>query len=94
MKDSITMEELKSLLQQQRIQLVDVREHYQYIRGTIKGAINLPFSVLKRMPDKYLLKEETYYFFCENGILAEKLKNALNNQGYHIISVKDGYLDF
>ena len=92
--DEISILKLKEKMKQERIQLIDIREHYQYERGTLSGARNIPYSVLKRVPDKYLLKEDTYYMFCESGFLSKAIKDALNKKGYHIISVKEGYEDF
>ena len=92
--EEISILKLEELMLQKKINLIDIREHYLYNRGTIKGAKNIPYSLLKRMPDKYLLKDEVYYFFCENGILSKELKEALNKRGYHIINVKEGFKDF
>lgn len=71
--------------------LVDIREHYLYIRGTIKSAINIPYSTLKRIPDKYLSKTKVYGIFCENGIMSKKLASSLVSKGYQIINLKEGY---
>ncbi len=91
MKTEITMQELKEILSRRSIRLVDIREHYEYERGTLEGAINIPFRMLREFPEKYLLKEEIYYLFCGSGIHSVLLAQKLRPLGYQIVAVTDGF---
>ena len=90
----MTMQELLTLSETTIPNIIDIREHYLYERGSIPGAKNIPFRILRTMPEKYLLKEEVYYIFCENGFMSSRLKSILEKEGYQIMNVKDGYEAF
>ena len=73
------------------INIIDIREHYLYERGHLKGSINIPLRVLRTMPEKYLSFDKTYYLICETGFNSKRLSIVLNNKGYHTYSIKSGY---
>lgn len=39
-----------------KIELIDIREPFEYGRGSIKSAKNIPMQTLLNNPDKYLKK--------------------------------------
>lgn len=84
----IDYEEIKYL---DNINIIDIREHYLYERGHLKGSINIPLRVLRTMPEKYLSIDKTYYLICEIGFNSKRLSTILNNKGYHTYSIKKGY---
>lgn len=51
-----------------KVELIDIREPYEYASGIIKTAKNIPMGNLLAEPDKYLLKEKTYYLICRSGV--------------------------
>ena len=71
--------------------IIDIRDHYLYERGHLKGSINIPLRVLRTMPEKYLSIDKTYYLICETGFNSKRLSTILNNKGYHTYSIKSGY---
>ena len=75
----IDYEDIKYL---NNVNIIDIREHYLYERGHLKGSINVPLRVLRTMPEKYLSFDKTYYLICETGF---------NSKGYHTYSIKSGY---
>lgn len=91
MESTISIAALKKLLSTTRIHLIDIRAHYQFERGTIPTAVNIPFRMLAEMPEKYLQKDITYYVFCDSGVVSLKLATKLNQLGYHLISIEEGY---
>ena len=84
----IEYEDIKYL---ENINIIDIRDHYLYERGHIKGSKNIPLRVLKTMPEKYLSIDEAYYLICETGFNSKRLSGILNNKGYHTYSIKKGY---
>ena len=84
----IDYEEIKYL---ENPNIIDIREHYLYERGHLKGSINIPLRVLRTMPDKYLSFDKTYYLICETVFNSKRLSTILNNKGYHTYSIKSGY---
>lgn len=89
--NEITMASLKEKLKTEYLDLIDIRDHYLYERGTISGAVNIPYRMLKMYPEKYLLKEGEYYLFCETGAISARLATELVQKGYRVINVKEGY---
>ena len=71
--------------------IIDIREHYLYERGHLKGSKNISLRVLRTMPEKYLSIDETYYLICDNGFTSRRLSSILNDKGYHTYSIKNGY---
>lgn len=92
MDSSITIEELIRLIP--NIRLIDIREPYEYNRGSIKGAINIPMKYLLLNPEKYINKTNTYYVFCEMGSRSANITKKLNIKGYNTINVLGGYKEY
>ena len=45
-----------------KIELIDIRETYEYKSGTIKTAKNIPMGEILAKPDKYLKKDKEYSY--------------------------------
>ena len=86
----IEKEEVLSLLNSNS-SLIDIREPYLFARGHIKQAVNIPLGSLRRLYDKYLDKNKTYYLICETGFNSKRMANILNEKGYKVYSIKNGY---
>lgn len=91
MYNEISMEQLKTLMRQQKINLVDIRDNYQYQLGRIPGAINIPMNFLLTVPDNYLNKNEVYYLYCEQGVRSKRACQELSQAGYQVVNVVGGY---
>lgn len=44
-----------------KVELIDIREPYEYQSGSIKTAKNIPMGTLLGNPEKYLIQGKTYY---------------------------------
>lgn len=86
--DVIHVNELDDLIG--KIDLIDIREPYEYASGSIKSAKNIPMSKLLGDMGKYLNKEKTYYIMCQSGGRSRSAAKMLTNQGYHVIDVAGG----
>ncbi len=84
----IDYEDIKYL---DNLNIIDVRDHYLYERGHLKGSKNIPLRVLRTMSERYLSIDKTYYLICETGFTSKRLSNILNTKGYHTYSIKYGY---
>lgn len=73
-----------------KIELIDIREPYEYQAGSIKTAKNIPMGNLLNQPNKYLIKDKTYYIMCLSGARSRRTSKELAKQGYHIINVLGG----
>ena len=48
-------------------------------------------NIILLNPEKYLKKENNYVVFCDYGNRSKKVSNYLNNIGYKVYSLRDGY---
>lgn len=71
--------------------LIDIREKYEYILGSINRSRNIPYNYLMMMPDQYLETDKTYYLYCDSGEKSRRVCNHLNQLGYHTIDLVGGY---
>ena len=62
--------------------IVDVREIYEYKRGHMKGAVNIPLSELRSRMDE-IPKDQPVYLHCRTGQRSYNAVMALQNAGYH-----------
>ncbi|ADL50043.1 rhodanese-like domain-containing protein [Clostridium cellulovorans] len=73
-----------------KVELIDIREEYEYKGGSIKGSKNIPMGELLGDPDKYLDKNKEYYIMCQSGGRSSKTCNVLSKQGYDVVNVSGG----
>jgi Rhodanese-related sulfurtransferase len=73
-----------------KVELIDIREPYEYKNGTLKTAKNIPMGNLLGDPEKYLKKDKTYYIMCHSGARSGRTTRALTKQGYNVINVAGG----
>jgi len=71
--------------------LIDIRDKYEYILGSINGSINIPYNYLALMPENYLNFNTTYYLYCDSGSKSRKLCTHLHQLGYHVVDLIGGY---
>ncbi len=71
--------------------LIDIREKYEYILGSIHKSKNIPYNYLMMMPENYLDKNKTYYLYCDSGSKSRRVCEILNQKGYHTVDLIGGY---
>lgn len=74
----------------EKIELIDIRETYEYEIGSIKNAKNIPMGELLGNPEKYLNKNKEYYIMCQSGGRSTRACNNLRNKGFSVINVSGG----
>ncbi len=73
-----------------QVEIIDIREPYEYKSGTLKTAKNIPMGSLLTSPEKYLTKDKTYYIMCQSGARSGSTTRALTKQGFNVINVAGG----
>lgn len=76
------------------IDLIDIRETYEYRNGHIKTAKNIPMGNLLQNPSKYLTKEKKYYIMCQSGVRSKNTSNKLSKSGFNIVNVTGGFSSY
>lgn len=72
------------------IEIIDVREPYEFKARALKGARNIPMQTLLRNPEKYLNKDKQYYLICQSGSRSSMCSRKLRTDGYSVINVAGG----
>lgn len=73
-----------------KVELIDIREDYEYKGGSIKSARNIPMDQLLNEPDKYLNKNKEYYIMCQSGGRSARTCSSLTKQGFDVVNVSGG----
>ena len=73
-----------------KVELIDIREPYEYKSGSLKTSKNIPMGTLLSSPEKYLTKDKTYYLLCQSGMRSGGAVRALTKQGFQVINVAGG----
>lgn len=73
-----------------KINLIDVREGYEYKNGHLPTAKNIPMGTLLSDPGKYLDKSKEYHIICQSGSRSGRTCKLLSSQGYKIVNISGG----
>jgi len=73
-----------------KIQLIDIREPYEFKSGSLRSAINIPMGNLLENPEKYLEADKTYYIMCQSGGRSSVATKVLQKQGFDVVNVVGG----
>ena len=73
-----------------KVELIDIREPYEYKSGSLKTAKNIPMVNLLANPKKYLSKDKIYYIMCQSGARSGSATRTLIKQGFNVINVGGG----
>jgi len=73
-----------------KVELIDIRESYEYNSGSLKSAKNIPMGNLLMEPNKYLVKDETYYIMCQSGGRSGSACRELSKEGFNVVNVSGG----
>lgn len=77
-----------------KVELIDIREPYEYKGGSLKTAENIPMGNLLSSPEKYLSKDKTYYIMCQSGGRSGRTTRTLAKQGFNVINVAGGICSY
>lgn len=86
---TISAKDLAQKLDQDRLQLIDVREEEEFAAGHIPQAFNLPLSSLENSLSK-LDKTQEYHVICQMGGRSARACQFLSEQGYQVVNVDGG----
>jgi rhodanese-related sulfurtransferase len=85
---AININDIDSLIG--KVELIDIRETYEYAGGSIQSAKNIPMGELLSSPEKYLNKDKEYYIMCQSGSRSARTCSTLMTKGFNVINVSGG----
>ncbi|MFT8319806.1 MAG: rhodanese-like domain-containing protein [Bacillus sp. (in: firmicutes)] len=90
----LTTEELEQKLKnEEKVELVDVREDEEVAEGIIPGAKHIRMNDIPTNLD-YFSKEKEYIFICRSGKRSENVCYYLQEQGFQVVNLLGGMLDW
>lgn len=72
------------------VNLIDIREPYEFRSGSLKSAKNIPMGVLLSNPGQYLKKDQKYYIVCQSGGRSSNAVRMLKQAGFDVVNVAGG----
>ena len=81
--------ELKKMLKNNEVVLLDVREPYEIEICNIKGSLFIPMNEIPQNIEQ-LDKEKRYAVMCHSGVRSLYVSNYLNSLGYSTLNVVGG----
>ena len=83
-----TIEELQEDTREK--QIIDIRDKAEFDKETYPGAVNIYWEELEEHMDE-IRKDCPVYLLCYTGQKSEEIAQELNEQGYEVYSIKNGY---
>ena len=89
---SISAKELNELINStDKIQIVDVREHFEWEICHIEGALNIPMNLIVESIDKISKDITTVIIMCHHGVRSMKVIQYLESKGCkNLINLEGG----
>ena len=81
--------ELKKMLKNNEVVLLDVREPYEIEICNVKGSLFIPMNEMPQNIEQ-LDKEKRYAVMCHSGVRSLYVSNYLNSLGYSTLNVIGG----
>ena len=82
--------ELLQKMDQEPVNVIDVREPFELKELPFNGARNIPMNILIMFHADLLDKGQTYYIICHHGQRSYVVTEFLQNNGYSVINVIGG----
>lgn len=89
----ISAREAQKLMKFSDYVLIDMRNHGEYDRGHIAGAINLPYQFLDQYIEK-LPKNRHYILYCSHGSASMIAGRKMSDAGLDVLSIGGGILSY
>ncbi|MHB9781765.1 rhodanese-like domain-containing protein [Streptococcus sp. 10F2] len=91
--EKITIAQLGALQDEKEIAILDVRDREDFALRHFEGSLNIPESGLADSLDQLDIKT-VYHVVCTKGIRAQRASTFLNEQGYQVVQVVDGWFSY
>lgn len=92
--ETVGCDDFESGMQQDGVQLVDVRTELEYEDGTLEGAVNIDY-LQTHFIDNALVQLDVsrpVYVFCRSGHRSANAAKLLIKQGFTVVNLEGGYI--
>lgn len=90
----ISYKNLKELMKNKTVYLIDVRSNQEYEEGHLDGAINISLYNIEKQIGNYVKnKTDIIILYCSSGGRSREAKRILENSGYEEVYNLKGGID-
>ena len=90
----ISYKNLKELMKNKTVYLIDVRSNQEYEEGHLDGAINISLNNIEKQIGNYVKnKTDIIILYCSSGGRSREAKRILENLGYEEVYNLKGGID-
>lgn len=86
---SISIDEFYQKNKTESLNIIDVREVDEYIKGHIPNSKNHPLSNIEQEKNKFS-KSKEYYIICQSGNRSSIVSKYLGELGFDVVNVMGG----
>lgn len=90
----ISVSDFEKAIQENKLQLIDVRTPQEYSKGYIANAVNFPIAARKKFKKSLnsLNKNKPVYIYCHSGVRSRRASKILKRLGFtKIYDFKGGW---
>lgn len=93
---TISAEECRAMLQDPKVQLLDVRTAGEYEAGHIQGAVLIPVTDGDFIDKATVVLDKAHpvVVYCRSGKRSARAATLLSEKGYKVYSLEDGYIAY
>jgi rhodanese-related sulfurtransferase len=73
-----------------KIELIDIREPYEYKDGHLPTAKNIPMDRILSDAEEYLDRTKEYHIICNSGARSSRTCSMLKESGFNVVNVSGG----
>lgn len=87
---------MEAIKKKPTVRILDVRTQHEYLRGNIKGSINIPVDLIAQDVVKTIAdKKETIYVYCLSGSRSVLAVDLMMKMGYkNVFNMTSGLLSW
>ena len=74
--------DLKEIVSQKDKTIVDVRERFEFMLGHVKGAINIPLTMVPSHLEDFTKMNRPIVLYCRSGVRSGQATDFLKSKGF------------
>lgn len=90
---NITVNEMRTMMSEKDVVVLDVRTAREFAAENIEGALNIPLNTISKKLEE-LDKSKKYLVYCKSGVRSRRASMILARNGFEIYNLTGGILSW
>ena len=90
---NITADEMRTMMSEKDVVVLDVRTAREFAASNIEGAINIPLNTISKKLDEFD-KSKKYFVYCRSGVRSRRASMILARNGFETYNLTRGFLSW